>query len=136
MLVEEKSRQNRVLYKLEVYLIKIIPMLYALLSLLNTLLSYIGIDLLILSYIGSVSFLTLCLLYLSSYVFKFCFYHRMFLHYVTLTWILNIIDCYIGIPIGNLGYLCLQLSILGIILFIILYIYVKNYKKLSTRNSR
>lgn len=128
MAVEVKCL-NKYLYKLEIYLIKIIPMLYALLSLLNTTLSYFNINVVILSYLGSVSLLTLVLLYISSYVFNFCNYHRMFLHYTTITWILNIIDCYIGIPIGDLGYLCLQLIIAGISLFIILYLYVKSNKK-------
>ena len=110
-------------------------MLYALLSLLNTSLSYFLIEVPILSYIGSVSLITLILLYLMSYVFRFCAYHRMFLHYTTLTWILNIIDLYIGIPIGDLCYLCLQLSIAGISLFIILYMYVKSNKKSVFENS-
>ena len=50
---------NKLLYKIELCLVKVIPMIYALLSLLNTTLSYFGIDVAILSYIGSVSFITL-----------------------------------------------------------------------------
>ena len=80
-------------------------MTYALLSLLNTILSYFNINVEILSYIGSVSLVTLVLLYTTSYVFKFCEYHRMFIHYTTITWILNIIDLYIGIPLNNFCYL-------------------------------
>ena len=80
-------------------------MIYALLSLLNTTLSYFNINVDILSYIGSVSLVTLVLLYTTSYVFKFCEYHRMFIHYTTITWILNIIDLYIGIPVSNFCYL-------------------------------
>ena len=49
---------NKLLYKIELYLVKVIPMIYALLSLLNTTLSYFDIDTAILSYIGSVSFIT------------------------------------------------------------------------------
>lgn len=135
MIVEVKSL-NKYLYKTEVYLIKIIPMLFAFLTLLNTTLSYFSLDLPVLSYIGSVSLLTLILLYLSSYVFQFCSYHRIFLHYVTITWVLNIVDLYIGFPIGDFCYLCLQLSIAGICLFIILYLYVKNNKKISTEDGR
>ena len=81
---------NKLLYKIELCLVKVIPMIYALLSLLNTTLSYFGINAVILSYIGSVSLVTLLLLYVTSYVFKFCEYHRMFIHYTTITWILNI----------------------------------------------
>lgn len=80
-------------------------MIYALLSLLNTILSYLDVNVDILSYIGSVSLVTLVLLYIISYVFHFCEYHRMFIHYTTVTWILNIIDLYIGIPVSNFYYL-------------------------------
>lgn len=120
---------NKLLYKIELYLVKVIPMIYALLSLLNTTLSYFDINTVILSYIGSVSFITLLFLYITSYVFKFCEYHRMFIHYTTITWILNIIDLYIGIPVSDIWYLGIQLIIAGISLFIILYLYVKSYKK-------
>ena len=122
---------NKNLYKIELYLVKIMPMLYALLSLLNTVLSYLDIDCVILSYIGSVSFITLLFLYITSYVFKFCEYHRVFIHYTTITWILNIIDLYIGIPISDVAYLGVQLIVAGICLFTILYLYVKSNKKSS-----
>ena len=122
---------NKSLYKIELYLMKIMPMLYALLSLLNTVLSYLDIDCVILSYIGSVSFITLLFLYITSYVFKFCEYHRVFIHYTTITWVLNIIDLYIGIPISDVAYLGVQLIVAGICLFTILYLYVKSNKKSS-----
>lgn len=116
---------DKVLYKIELYLIKIIPMVYALLCLLNTVLSYFNINVDIISYIGSVSLLTLILLYITSYVFKFCEYHRMFIHYTTVTWVLNIIDLYIGIPVSDIGYLGIQMIIAGISLFVILYMYMR-----------
>lgn len=122
----------KLLYKIELYLVKIVPMLYALLTLLNTTLSYFGIDAVLLNYIGSVSFITLLLLYITSYVFKFCEYHRIFIHYTTITWILNIVDLYIGIPISDVGYLGIQLIIAGISLFLILYLYVRSNKKVTT----
>ena len=127
---------NKLLYKIELCLVKVVPMIYALLSLLNTTLSYFNIQAVILSYIGSVSLVTLLLLYVTSYVFKFCEYHRMFIHYTTVTWILNIIDLYIGIPVSDLGYLGIQLIIAGISLFIILHLYAKSHKKYITKDIR
>ena len=73
---------SKPLYKIELYLLKVIPMAMVALCLANTTLFYFGIDATILTYMGGVSFLTLGFLYLSSYVFKFCAYHRMFLHYI------------------------------------------------------
>lgn len=124
------------MYKIELGLLKVIPMILALTALLNSILSYFGIDLYILSYIGGVSIFTMLFLYLSSYVFKFCEYHRMFLHYIVSTWIINITDYYVGIPISDLEYLCLQMIIAGISLFVILYLYVKSHKKPTIKDSR
>lgn len=118
---------NKLLYKIELYLVKVIPIIYVLLSLLNTILSYFDINVVLLSYIGSISLITLLLLYITSYVFKFCEYHRMFIHYTTITWILNIVDLYIGIPVSDFCYLGIQLIIAGISLFIILFLYL--YRK-------
>lgn len=120
MAVEENL--SKFLYKIELYLLKVIPMIMAALHLANTTLFYFGIDLEILSYIGGVSFLTLGFLYLSSYVFKFCEYHRMFLHYVVVTNIISIYDTYIGIPVSDGTLFIINTSIAGIFLFIILYL--------------
>lgn len=131
-----ENLKSKTLYKIELGLLKVIPMILALTALLNSILSYFGIDLYILSYIGGVSIFTMLFLYLSSYVFKFCEYHRMLLHYIVSTWIINIIDYYVGIPISDLEYLCLQMIIAGISLFIILYLYVRSHKKSTIKDSR
>lgn len=127
MHVEEKLR-SKTLYKIELLLLKIIPMLMSVCSLCNSILSYLDIEVVILNYIGGVSILPLIFLYLSSYVFKFCEYHRMFLHYLLITDIINVYDYHIGFPLDNLEYLCLHMIISGISLFIILYMYLKEKK--------
>ena len=60
-------------------------MLLAFITLLNSILSYFNIDLVILSYIGGVSLIPILFIYITSYTFKFCEYHRMFLHYIVVT---------------------------------------------------
>ena len=126
------EKPNVELYKVELYLLKIIPILLAGIHLANTVLSYYGIDIIVLSYIGSVSLIPLIFLYISSYVFKFCEYHRMFLHYIVITNSVNIYDYYIGIPITDRALLTTHLIIAGICLIIILYLYVKTNKKTIT----
>lgn len=118
--VVEKSKR---LHKLTIGVLKVIPMLLALITLLNQVLSYFGIDLEVLSYIGGVSLLPMMFLYLASYCFGFCSYHRMFLHYVVICDILVLIDYYIGIPISNINMLLVNLTIAGITLYIILYLH-------------
>ena len=125
--VAEKLKSKR-LYKIELYLIKIIPYLMALVFLLNTVLSYFDIDVPILSYIGSCSILTLLFLYTSSFVFRFCVYHRILIHYITINWILNIIDYYYGIPLNDKNLFILYMIITGITICLITLFKYKNEK--------
>lgn len=128
MAVEAKLK-NKLLYKLQLILLKVIPMVMAFICLLNTVLSYYDIDLEVLSYIGSCSILMVTYLYVSSYVFRFCEYHRMFLHYIVVNTAINIYDTYVGVPLSDRDLFTVYLSITGVFLFLILYLYVKNHKK-------
>ena len=64
----------KLLYKTTVIVLKILPMLLAFITLLNSILFYFNIDLVILSYIGEVSLITILFIYITSYTFKFCEY--------------------------------------------------------------
>lgn len=123
MIVEANSRKR--LHKLTIGVLKIIPMLLAITTLLNQTLSYFNIDLQFLGFIGGVSLLPMIFLYLASYCFGFCSYHRVFLHYVVVCDILNLIDYYIGIPVTSITLFLLNLIIAGFSLFIILYLHQK-----------
>lgn len=110
-------------------------MVIALAYLVNTVSSYFGVDIPILASIAGMSLIPLIFMYISSYVFKFCEYHRMFLHYIAVNDIINIYDWYIGISVTNRELFVLHMSITGISLFIILYLYVKSHKKLTIKNT-
>lgn len=131
-----ENLNNKTLYKVFLVLLKVIPMLISFCMVLNTFLSYLYINAELLSIFGGVSFLTIVFLYIASYVFKFCNYHRMFIHYITVQWIINLIDYYIGIPLNDQNFMLLGLTIFGIFLFIILYLYVTSTKKNASSDSR
>lgn len=119
--MEEKI--NKSLYKLELFSIKIIPMVIAFIYLLNTMLSFIGIDLKILSLLGGMSILPTIFLYISSYVFGFCSYHRMFIHYIVITDIISYIDYYTnGECFTDRNLFLIHFMIASTFLFIILYL--------------
>lgn len=132
---EENSLRNKNLYKIELYLLKVMPMLIAAIYLINTVLSYYDIILSVLSYIGGLSLIPIVFMYLSSYVFKFCSYHRMFLHYIVINDLINLVDYYYTLPISDWQLLVLHMSIAGISLFIILYLYVKSHRKATKVDS-
>ena len=75
--------------------------------------------------IGGVSFLPLLFLYLASYAFHFCEYHRMFLHYIVVNNILTLYDFYIGIPISDKMLFTIHVALVGQLLFLVLYLYKK-----------
>lgn len=114
-------------YKLELIYVKYSPMLIALGLLLNSILCYFHIYTLyyIGGYLFGVSLLTIGHMYNSSRVYKFCKYHRMFIHYIIVNNILNAIDYYIGVPISSRSLLYVHFVIAGIFLFLILYYYLK-----------
>ena len=105
--------------------LKVIPMLLATLAILNMLFDVAGIDSSFLSMLGGVSILPLIFIYLASFVFRFCVYHRMFLHYVVANNVFTYIDYYFGLPLSNAVLLMLHLILIGIFLFLILYFYRK-----------
>jgi len=136
MAVEESSKR---IHKLTIGALKVIPMLLAATTLLNQVLSFFTIDWEVLGFIGGVSLLPMLFLYLASYCFKFCSYHRMFLHYVVVCDIITLYDYYIGIPISAVTLFLLNLIIAGAFLFLILYLHQKNvrgYKETIAKNNR
>ena len=119
----EENAVNKRLYKITIGVLKILPVLLSICSFLTVLCGLCGLRCDILSLVGGVSLIPLVFLYLSSYVFRFCVYHRMFLHYVTINELINLYDYYIGIPLTNRGLFGLYLMVACVSLLYILYYY-------------
>lgn len=124
-----KVKHKRLL-KVELFLVKIMPMVVSLAYLIIATSYCFGVDMSIMSNIAGMSFVPLIFMYVTSYVFGFCPYHRMFLHYIAFNDIISMLDVYIGIQSKFLLSYCM--SIIGILLFIILYLYVKSHKRIVT----
>lgn len=116
---------NKRMYKLELICVKYVPILIALITLIDVILYYFDIDFELINYIAGTSFLTMIPMYISSYVYKFCEYRRMFLHYIVVNKVVMMIDLYIGIPLGDFMLLVLYLIIAGIFAFLALYLHQK-----------
>lgn len=116
---------NKRMYKLELICVKYVPILIALITLIDVILYYFDIDFELINYIAGTSFLTMIPMYISSYVYKFCEYHRMFLHYIVVNKVVMMIDLYIGIPLGDFMLLVLYLIIADIFAFLALYLHQK-----------
>ena len=122
------------LYKLEIIIIKVLPFIIAALYILSTILDYIDICSTLVNYIVYLMFFLF--LYVSSYVFKFCEYHRMPIHYALGINLINVYDVYVGIPVDNYSMFGIYSIFTGIAIFITVYLYVKSHKKPTIEDSR
>ena len=134
MAVVEKLKESK--YKLLILVLKFIPMLTALCYMTSTIFNYFDYNIEPLSNIGGMSLLTWIFIYLASMVFKFCSYYRMFLWYILVDDLFNIIDYYWSIPISTDNILMLHNIWIGITLFVILILYVKSNKVIIRKNNK
>lgn len=116
-------------HKALLLILKFIPMVTSIGYACNILLAYFGIDAAVLSHICGMSLLPWLFVLLATYVFRFCIYHRMFLYYILINDLLNIIDYYIGIPVSASSMIMIHMVVLCAFLFIILYLYVESHQK-------
>ena len=135
MAVEERLR-SKYLYKILLITLKYIPLIITGFYVLNTTLNILEIDAPVISNLAGVSLLTWIFLLLSNIVFKFCIYHRVFLYYILIVDLFNIIDYYVGIPLYQYEYIAIHSVLLGITLFLSIYFHVKSNKRAIVEDSR
>lgn len=126
---------NKVSYRLFLFTLKAIPYVIALFYIIFTIGCYFGVELNIIGYIVSCSILTWLFLYISSFIFKFCIYHRLPLYYIMLNDIINTIDTYIHLPISTYSFFLLYICLTGIFVLLYVYLKVKNYARICKRQS-
>lgn len=119
--VVESSRVNPRTYKFFRIFLKTIPMLMAGLYLGNTVLSFFDIDISLFSYLTGVGLVPWLFIMVSSYLFKFCEYHRMFLWYIMANNLICWTDEEFGLPISNWNFFVLHVIVAGFFLFLVLY---------------
>ena len=126
---KEERLRSKLLYKLGLYLVKVIPVIISGLYFLNAILSYFDIHIEVFSMIGGMSILPWILLYIYSFILRFCFYHRLFLYYILVNEIVCWYDYKIGVPISDVNYLRLHIVLAGLLCFSVTYCKVNNVCK-------
>ena len=134
MAVVERLRSSN--YKILLLILKYIPAMTALCYMMNTLFSCVGLSFEPLSNIAGMSLFTWIFVYLSSIVFEFCTYHRLFLWYIFADDILNITDYYWEIPVSTDMLLMIHNILMGVMIFMLGSIYVVNHKKSIKENNK
>ena len=117
----EERLKSKILYKFELYLLKIIPIVISVFYLINTILAYFDIHIELMSSIYGMTAIPWLFLYVSSFVFKFCIYHRLFLYYILINESICWYDYKVGIPVEDIQYLYLHLIVFIITLLLVVY---------------
>lgn len=124
---------GKTLYKIELLLIKVIPYIIACFYFANSVLSYYNIDLPILSLIAGTSILTLLFLYISSFVFRFCIYHRLPIYYVFISDCIAYYDILVGIPINNRSLFSVNIIVFGIFILLLVFFKFKQHERKTSK---
>lgn len=125
----ENNLKSKALYKITLYVLKILPMIMAfsyliMFVLANTIESFVIVPHIIGTVIAPLAFV-----YLTSYVFRFCAFHRLFIHYYAFVELLNVTDYYIRIPISDAAITFIHDSVTIVFLILAVVMYIYKYKK-------
>lgn len=74
-------------------------------------------------------------MYIATYVFKFCNYHRLLLYFILVDDSINIYDYYFTIPLEDHVMLELHTSLIGILVIVLLINHVKSNKRSISKDS-
>lgn len=122
---------EKLTHKLTLICVKYIPILVAMIELLGTVLSFLNIGTILLAYLFGSSVVTLIPMYIMSYAFKFCKYHRMVLNYIVANKLIFMLDYLFVIPLSATGFIAATITLAGIFLALTIY----NYLKYGDRNN-
>lgn len=84
----------------------------------------------IFSIIGGSSLITILSLWVTSWCFRFCFYQKVFLYYLTAIQLINIIDEYYTLPISNYNYCLISYITFGITIIMYAILKFKENKRI------
>lgn len=113
------------MYKLELISVKYVPIVTALVYTIAMILSYFEFNTRVFDVLFGNSLITTVPMYISSYVYKFCKYHRMFIHYLVTVSLIDLVDNIIGIAVSDFNLLMIYMIIAGIFAFLALYLHQK-----------
>ena len=124
-----KANINKYVYKIFLSIIKYIPTLLSVIFIINFICNYMNIIIPAISYFVGVSFVFILLLYLISFVFRFCYLYRVPLHYITASNIIGVLRQFNVITLPVLGMYRLYFIITGITLVVYVCLMYKNRNK-------
>lgn len=99
--------------------------LAALVDLISIILVFMDMGSFMLDYVFGTSVISLVPMYIMSYAFKFCKYHRMILNYILANRIVFLVDSLFKLSVEDISLFLIYLGIAGIFLILIIHDYLK-----------
>ena len=130
-LIKAEQLRSKQCYKILLVLVKYSPIICCICEIGYSICAYFNYSGIVFTFLGGFTIPQLLLLYIASYVFRYCYLYRLSLHSILLVNMLALYDSFIGIPISNLNILRLYLVIL--LIGVIAFIYF-SYKTFWRRN--
>ena len=117
-------------HKLLIFVLKILPAIMAGSYVIEMISIFLGFDTQVLvNFIGMIV-APILFMYLASYVFKFCEYHRIFIHYVLILEILTTVKWYYPVIVTSELVLNISFVLSGLLMLCVVFFNVyKIYKK-------
>lgn len=125
----EDAKTNNLKHKSFLIITKFIPHISAFMYIIYTLLQFADIDAFILGYLINYSVLTWLYFYLISFVFRYCYIHRLPLYYILINEVLTTLDYYFNIPVSITNLLLIHIVLIGILIFGYSYYYINCKRK-------
>lgn len=132
--MEQTTLHSKSVYKTTVKLLKLLPMIMVVSYFLMLLLFYTADRYIVIPHVLGTVIAPLVFIYLISYVFRYCTFHRMFIHYYAFIQLLNVIGHYHWLPTDGETTTLIHdgVTILFIICAVIMYV-IKFRKAECTR---
>ena len=125
----ENNLKSKALYKVTLGSLRVLPMIMVLGYFLMLIGFYFDSKYIVIPHILGTVLPPLAFIYIVSYVFRFCAFHRMFIHYYAFIDLLNVTDHYISIPISDEAITTLHDSVTIVFLVMVVITYIIKFKK-------
>ena len=134
------NQLNKDLYKVDLFLLKLLPVIMVVSHIIASygaifkVVSGAAIIIQIVSHYLGLVIAPIAFMYISSHVFQFCNYHRMFIHYIAVIELMNVTNWYFQLPITNELYNGIQVTITITFAILALIMYIKKRRQIRLCN--
>lgn len=129
--MEKKSASiSRTQHQYLMLIFKWLPAVMAFSFFMNVYCAFAGVWFQVITHFLGLAITPLVFYYIASYIFHFCWYHRLFIHYIAIEELINLTDWYFRIPISNEAICYVHFTITAVFFAIaIVTFFVKRPKK-------